>query len=303
MNTHAQPGSPVLLISPERKVKLIYLEPGKRVETHHGIIHHDDLIGQPLGRVVHTHKGYPYLVLEPSTAELIQYLKRRTQIIFPKDAAYILLRLNVFAGTRVIEAGTGSGGLTLAFARAVQPDGHVYSYEERPEHQALARRNLSTLGLDTHVTWHVRNIAEGFHERDVDALFLDVRTPWEYIPQVQEALKQGGFFGALIPTTNQVSQLLDALYAHGFVQVEVEELLLRKYKPVAARLRPEDRMVAHTGYLVFARTASPDARAWSAPHLRAVAARRQAEEEGKSSKEGGDNHATTDKRGSVEPGV
>ena len=278
--TSLQPGDPVMLVSPDRKVRIIFLEPGRRVETHHGVIAHDELIGQPAGRVVHTHKGYPYLVLEPSTADLIQHLKRRTQIIFPKDAAYILLRLNVYAGRRVIEAGTGSGGLTLALARAVQPTGHVYSYEERPEHQALARRNVASLGLDAYVTWHVRNIGEGFLEREVDALFLDVRTPWEYIAQAQEALKPGGFFGALVPTTNQVSQLVEALYHHGFVTVEVEELLLRPYKPVAARLRPEDRMVAHTGYLVFARTAEKHAREWAQPHLRPVAARRQAEEEG-----------------------
>ncbi len=269
-----------MLISPDRKVRIVFLEPGRQVETHHGVIAHDDLIGHPAGRVITTHKGYPYLVLEPSTADLIQHLKRRTQIIFPKDAAYILLRLNVHAGKRVIEAGTGSGGLTLALARAVQPTGRVYTYEERAEHQALARRNLTILGLDAYVTWHVRDIGEGFLEQEVDALFLDVRTPWEYMPQVKAALKLGGFFGALVPTTNQVSQLIDALYTHDFVNVTVEELLLRAYKPVAARLRPEDRMIAHTGYLIFARRGDETARAWAQPHLRPVAARRQAEEEG-----------------------
>ncbi len=278
--TTLQPGDPVMLISPDRKVRIVYLEPGKRVDTHHGVIAHDDLIGRPPGGVVHTHKGHPYLVLEPSTADLIQHLKRRTQIIFPKDAAYILLRLNVYAGKRVIEAGTGSGGLTLALARAVQPTGRVYSYEEREAHQALARRNLAALGLDAYVTWHVRDIGEGFLETDVDALFLDVRTPWAYLAHVKAALRPGGFFGALVPTTNQVSQLVEALYDHGFVNVEVEELLLRPYKPVAARLRPEDRMVAHTGYLIFARAGDESARAWAQPHLRPVAARRQAEEEG-----------------------
>ena len=276
-------GDLVLLVGPDRKTKLLRLTPGMRWETHHGIITHDDLIGQPLGRVVYTHKGYPYLVLQPSTADLIQHLKRRTQIIYPKDVAYIVLRLNLYAGQRVIEAGTGSGGLTLAFARAVAPTGRVFSYEERPEHQALARQNLQMLGLDAYVTWHLRDIAQGFIEEDVDALFLDVRSPWEFLHLVKKSLKQGGFFGALVPTVNQVSQLLEALYAEGFVMVSVEELLLRPYKPVAARLRPEDRMIAHTGYLIFARTATDEARSWAAPHLRRVAARRQAEEEGKSS--------------------
>lgn len=286
MTTVAQAGDPVLLVSPDRKQRLIYLQEGQRCQTHHGILAHNDLIGQPLGRVIYTHTGHPYLALEPSTADLIQHLKRRTQIVYPKDAAYITLRLNLFAGRRVIEGGTGSGGLTLALARAVLPDGQVYTYEDRPEHQALARRNLARLGLEEHVTWHARNIAEGFLERDVDALFLDVRTPWEYLAQAHAALKPGGFFGALVPTTNQVCQLLEALYAHGFVQVEVEELLQRRYKPLAARLRPEDRMIAHTGFLIFARTATEEARAWAAPHLRPVAARRQAQEEGPQ----GDDH-------------
>ncbi len=279
MVQYAQPGMPVLLISPDRKVRLVHLQPGERVQTHHGIIHHDDLIGAPLGRTVQTHKGEPYLVLEPSTADLIQYLKRRTQIIYPKDAAYIVLKLNLHAGQRVIEAGTGSGGLTLAFARAVLPDGQVYTYEEREEHQALARRNLRAFGLEDHVTWHVQDIGEGFQEHDVDALFLDVRTPWEYLDHVQGALKQGGFFGALVPTVNQVSTLVNALYERGFVLVEVEELLLRKYKPVPERLRPEDRMVAHTGYLIFARTADQQATPWVGPALRPTAARKAKKQE------------------------
>ncbi len=274
MTRIVQPGTPVLLISPDRKVRLVYPQPGKATHTHHGVIAHDDILGQPPGRVVHTHKGDPYLVLEPSTADLLQYLKRRTQIVFPKDAAYIVMRLNLQAGRRVIEAGTGSGGLTLAFARAVAPSGHVYTYEERPEHQALARKNLTPLGLDDIVTWHIRDIAEGFEERDVDAVFLDLRTPWEYLGQTKEALAQGGFFGALVPTTNQVVLLVDALYAAGFVMVEVEELLLRAYKPVPERLRPDDRMVAHTGYLIFARWVGEEATPWAGPHLRPVAARK-----------------------------
>ncbi len=278
MTRVARAGDPVLLISPDRKVRLIYLEPGKQVHTHHGIIPHDALIDKPLGRVLETHKGIPYLAVEPSTADLLQYLKRRTQIVFPKDAAYIALRLNLYSGRRVIEAGTGSGGLTLVFARAVYPDGHVYSYEERAEHQALARHNLEPLGLDEVITWRVRDIAEGFEERDVDALFLDVRTPWAYLEQVKEALALGGFFGALVPTVNQVSQLVEALYEAGFVMVEVEELLLRGYKPVPDRLRPEDRMVAHTGYLIFARRAGEGADPWVGPHLRPVAARKAARE-------------------------
>ena len=261
--TIAQAGDVVLLISDDRKRFLIRLQPGDEWHTHRGLLRHDDLIGKPLGRTVHTQIGHPFLALEPSTHDLIQRIKRITQIIFPKDAAYIIVRLNCYPGRRVVEAGTGSGGLTLALARAVMPNGRVHSYEARPKMQALARRNLERVGLLDYVELKVRDIAEGFDERDVDACFLDLREPWEYLAQVRAALKPGGFFGSILPTTNQVSRLIADLERHGFVEIAVEELLLRPYKPVAERLRPTDRMVAHTGYLVFARAVAPkDATAW-----------------------------------------
>jgi len=259
----AQAGDMVLLISDDRKRFLIRLEVGGEWHTHRGVLHHDDLIGKPLGRTVYTAIGHPFLALEPSTYDLLQRIKRITQIIFPKDAAYIAMRLNCHSGQRIVEAGTGSGGLTLALARAVMPNGRVYSYETRPKMQALARRNLERAGLLDYVELKVRDIAEGFDERDADACFLDLREPWNYLAQVRAALKPGGFFGSILPTTNQVSQLIEALERRGFVEIEVEELLLRRYKPVAERLRPMDRMVAHTGYLVFARPVAPeDAAAW-----------------------------------------
>jgi tRNA (adenine57-N1/adenine58-N1)-methyltransferase len=138
-------------------------------------------------------------------------------------------------------------------ARAVAPEGRVYSYESRPEMQRNAVRNLKRVGLEDYVEFKIRDIAEGFDEMDVDALFLDVRTPWDYLEQARRALKGGGFFGALVPTTNQVSHLIAGLEHYSFGHIEVEELLVRSYKPVAARLRPADTMVGHTGYLIFAR--------------------------------------------------
>ena len=243
----------VFLMGRDRKSFIVRLEPGAILQTHRGVIKHDDLIGQSLGREVESHLGYPFLVLEPSTHDLILDLKRTTQIMYPKDIGYVLLKMNIGPGSRVVEAGTGSGGLTLALARAVMPTGRVYSYEVRPDVLNLAAKNLEKLGLLSLVELKERDIEEGFDELDVDALFLDLRTPWKYLAQVHAALKSGGFFGATLPTTNQVVRLIRALPEHGFSAVEVEELLLRPYKAVPARLRPMDRMVAHTGYLIFAR--------------------------------------------------
>jgi tRNA (adenine57-N1/adenine58-N1)-methyltransferase len=243
----------VFLMGRDRKSFIVRLEAGAQLQTHRGVVRHDDLIGRPLGREVRSHLGYPFLVLEPSTHDLILDLKRTTQIMYPKDIGYILLKMNVEPGSRVAEAGTGSGGLTLALARAVMPTGRVYSYEVRPDVLNLAAKNLEKLDLLPFVELKERDIEEGFDEVDVDALFLDLRTPWEYLSQAHAALKSGGFFGATLPTTNQVVRLIRALPEQGFSAVEVEELLLRSYKAVPARLRPMDRMVAHTGYLVFAR--------------------------------------------------
>ena len=250
----AQENDLVLLIGQDRKQFVVRLRAGGQLQTHRGCINHDDLLGQPLGREIHSHLGYPFVILEPSTFDLIKQLKRTTQIMYPKDIGYALLKLNIMPGSRVVEAGTGSGGLTLALARAVRPDGQVYSYELRPDILRLAQKNLESLGLADCVELKLRDIAEGFDERDIDALFLDVRRPWAYLPQVVEALKDSGFFGSILPTTNQVAELVRALEARQtFGHIEVEEVLVRPYKAVPSRLRPMDRMVAHTGYLVFAR--------------------------------------------------
>ena len=249
----AREGDVVLFIAKDRKRYLVRLSQDGALHTKHGVIAHAEVIGRPLGRKVLTHLGVPFLVLEPSTEDLILELKRATQIMFPKDIGYTLMKLGVQAGSRVVEAGTGSGGLTLALARAVGPQGRVYSYESNPQALALARKNLESLGLLDRVELKERDIAQGFDETDVDALFLDVRHPWEYLPQARAALKQGGFFGAIVPTTNQVAQLLEGLAQFAFANVQVEELLVREYKTLPGRLRPMDRMIAHTGYLVFAR--------------------------------------------------
>ncbi len=254
----AQANDTVLLVSEDGKKFYTRLVPGYRQHTHQGIIEHDQIIGQPLGRKIISTTGHTYIVVEPSLAELMKEVKRKTQIIYPKEAGRIIFKMNIYPGRRVIEAGSGSGALTIALARFVAPGGRVYSYEIRPEMLSNARTNLEKVGLTEVVEFKQRDIGEGFDEVGVDALFLDVREPWCYLPQAKVALKNSGFFGAIVPTTNQVGQLLKALKAHDFGGLEVEENLLRTYKPIPNRLRPDDIMVGHTGYLIFARNVEPD---------------------------------------------
>ncbi|HIE38241.1 MAG TPA: tRNA (adenine-N1)-methyltransferase [Anaerolineae bacterium] len=250
----ARAGDLALLVGPKRRWRIVRLEPGQTLQTHHGVLNHDDLIGRPWGSRVATHLGHPYLFLPPSIHDLILRIRRITQIVYPKEAGYLLLKMNIGPGSHVIEAGSGSGGLTLALAHAVRPDGRVYSYETRSEMQRLARRNVERAGLADVVEFRLRDIVEGFEETGVNALFLDLPTPWDYLEQAYAALVNGGYLGAVLPTANRVARLLAALEPAPFGLPEVEEILLRAYKTVPARLRPVDRMVAHTGYLVFARS-------------------------------------------------
>lgn len=251
--TVIQAGDLVQLVGRDHKYRLVRLQPGAELHTHRGLLKHDDMIGKPWGSRVDSHLGRPFYLLPPSLHDVLRDTKRSSQIIFPKDIGYILLKLSIVPGQTVVEAGTGSGALTTALATAVGPQGRVISYNSRSDMQTLARHNLEQLGLEGRVDFRLRDIAQGFEETDVPALFLDVAVPHEYIAQVRAALRPGGFFGSIVPTTNQVSLLLSALERHEFEFVEVSELSLRYYKPVPERLRPTDRMVAHTGYLIFAR--------------------------------------------------
>jgi tRNA (adenine57-N1/adenine58-N1)-methyltransferase len=255
--THSQPGDLALLVGLRHKHFIFPLIPGGSFHTHRGILYHDDLIGKPWGSQVFSHQDSPFFLLQPSLADLLVDLKRSTQIMYPKDIGFILTSMSVGPGQTVLEAGTGSGSMTVALAYAVGPQGHVVTYERRPEFQALARKNLERLGLDGRVDFKLGDIADGISETNVDALFLDVPNPWDYMRQVRLALKPGGFFCNLVPTFNQVETLLYSLRREHFAFIEVCELLMRYYKPEPTRLRPTDRMIAHTGYLTFARRIEP----------------------------------------------
>lgn len=253
--THA--GDLAQLISPSNKSFTIRLSPGGQLQTHRGVLNHDDLIGQPWGSQVLSHIGSSFFLLQPALGDLLKETKRNTQIMYPKDIGYLLVTMGIGPGQHVLEAGTGSGALTTALAWTVGPQGRVTTYESRPEFQNLARKNLERLGLAERVTFKLGDIAAGFDERGVDALFLDVPNPYDYVTQARQALKTGGFFGSILPTYNQVTSLLIALHRSDFAFIDVCEVLLRFYKPVPERLRPVDRMVAHTGFLIFGRPVLP----------------------------------------------
>lgn len=253
----AHDGDLAQLVGLRHKHFILTLQAGAKFETHRGILQHDDLIGKPWGTQVFSHIGAPFFLLQPSLADLINELPRTTQILYPKDIGFILITMGIGPGQTVMEAGTGSGSMTTALAFAVGPQGRVISYEVKPDVQNLARKNLIRFGLDSRVDLKLGDIQEGFDETDADAFFLDVPNPYDYTAQVRAALKPGGYLCCLIPTFNQVEKTLQALRQTRFAFIEVCELLLRYYKPEPARLRPTDRMVAHTGFLVFARRIEP----------------------------------------------
>lgn len=253
-----QAGDIVQLISAQNKRFIFKLVQGGKFETHRGYLNHNDLIGKPWGSRVVTHMGSPFVLLQPSLADILLETRRNTQIMYPKDIGFILISMDIGPGKHVLEAGTGSGSFTTALAFTVGPQGRVTSYESRQEFQYLAHKNLERLGLAERVEFKLRDISEGFDEQNVDSVFLDLPNPQDYLQHAKQALKPGGYFGSILPTTNQVSTLLVALRRADFAFIEVCEILLRYYKAHADRLRPTDRMVAHTGYLVFARSVASD---------------------------------------------
>lgn len=253
----ARDGDLAQLVGLRHKNFILALQAGAKFETHRGILQHDDLIGKPWGTQVFSHIGSPFFLLQPSLADLLTELPRTTQILYPKDIGFILVTMGIGPGQTVMEAGTGSGSMTTALAYAVGPEGRVISYEVKPDVQNLARKNLTRFGLDSRVDFKLRDIQQGFDETEIDCFFLDVPNPYDYTGQVRAALKPGGYLCCLVPTFNQVEKTLQALRQNKFAFVEVCELLLRYYKTEPARIRPTDRMVAHTGFLVFARRIEP----------------------------------------------
>ena len=249
----SQPGDLAMLVGTNGKQFIIQLNSDQQLQTHRGVLRHEDLIGLPWGTTITSHTGKDFLMLEPSLRDVLLHTKRLSQIIYPKEIGYILLRLSIGPGVEVVESGTGSGALTTAFAWAVGSEGTVYSYDRREDMLELASRNLERVGLREIVELRHLDIEAGFDEQGVRSVFLDLPHAHRYLRQAREALTNGGTLGAIMPTANQVSRFLSELEGQSFGLPEVCEIMLRFYKSNPQRLRPTDRMVAHTGYLVFAR--------------------------------------------------
>lgn len=251
-------GDLVQLVGLSHKSFIFSLQEGAEFHTHRGVIKHDDLIGKQWGTQIFSHNGSPFFLLQPSFTDLLRGIKRATQIMYPKEIGYILLYMGIGPGQHVLEAGTGSGSFTSALAHAVGSTGRVYSYDIKESSQEIAKRSIAKLGLLDRIDFKIRDIRIGFDEQNMDTVFLDVSNPYDYLVQVREALKPGGYFGCIVPTANQVIQTLVALRRNDFAFIEVCDISVKFYKTEPTRFRPVDRMIAHTGYLVFARKVQID---------------------------------------------
>ncbi len=246
-------GAYVLLYLNDRKSWILRVEKGKKFHTHKGIVELDELIGKPYGSEIITSLGIALKVLPADYLDHLEKIARRTQIIYPKDMAYIALIANVRSGSRVVECGTGSGALTSYLASMVRPDGAVYTYEVREDFQNNARKNLERVGLDKFVEFKLKDITTGIDEKEVDAVILDMATPWLVVEEVRKALRVGGRLVSFSPTINQVEKTVDAMQKAEFINIKAVELIMRGYKVKVNETRPDTLMIGHTGYIVSGR--------------------------------------------------
>jgi len=256
-------GDAVLLIDRKQRVYMRTLRPGSRVSVRGRPILAEALIGRPDGSTLRTERGETFLVLRPTYAELIPHLPRRAQPIYPKDVGIVLLWGDIGPGMRVIEIGVGPGALTLGLLRALGTTGTLVSYERREEFAAAAQENVRRFHGPA-PNWMVRvaDAALGLVEIGVDRIVIDVPEPWTLLDSVATSLRAGGVLTCFLPTVLQVKQLVDSLTAHdGFAAVRTIETLLRHWDVSGRSIRPAHRMVAHTGFLVFARRLAPGVRA------------------------------------------
>ena len=252
LGSEIKTGDLVLLWFESKEVSyLVEVTAGKKVGVHCGSpLAVDEWIGKPFGtKVVCRHdEGY---LLKPSTEDLMMKASRESGIIYPKDAAFLMIRLGIGPGSKVLEIGTGSGSLTMALAHAVQPAGHIHTFDRRTDLPKNAVKNVGRSGLGSYVSFHQREAGEIIPEKDFDAAVLDIPTAWEEIEVVKESLKGGGRIAVLNPTFNQIEKTAEVLRRYGFIRVEAVELLERPILAREGKTRPVQRMVSHTEFMLF----------------------------------------------------
>ncbi|MDO9397066.1 MAG: tRNA (adenine-N1)-methyltransferase [Herbiconiux sp.] len=259
-------GDRVQLTGPKNKLNSITLEVGKVFHTHRGFIAHEEIIGLPDGSVVQNSVGVEHLALRPLLTDFVMSMPRGAAIIYPKDAAQILAQADVFPGATVVEAGVGSGALSLWLLRAIGPEGRLSSFERRDEFADVARGNVAAYFGHDPASWTVTvgDLVESLpatHEpHTVDRVVLDMLAPWECVDVVAEALKPGGVVLCYVATVTQLSRVVEALRDTGlFTNPLPSETMVRGWHVEGLAVRPDHRMIGHTGFLVTARRLAPGA--------------------------------------------
>ena len=245
-------GDPVLLILEDEHRFLVYLRAGKSFSTHKGAVDHDQLIGQPYGCQIRTGSGSLVLAMYPTWVDRMMKVERRTNIMYPKDVAYLLAHLGIGAGDRVVELGSGSGAMTIALANAVSPGGKVFSYDRREEFLEQAARNCARARIDEATVEFCKRETDAPLEAGVNAVICDIPEPWAEITAIRACLIGSGRFASATPTFNQAEKLAACLIGEGFAMVQTVEILVREILARPGRTRPAHRMIGHTQLLTTA---------------------------------------------------
>ena len=258
MSRPLRAGERVLLVDSKQRRHLVTLAEGGEFHSHAGVLRHDDLIGHDEGIAVRTTLGARLLAVRPTLGEYVLEMPRGAQVIYPKDLGPILLLADVFPGARVLESGVGSGALTMTLLRAVGPTGSVLGYELRDDFAARAQRNVAGfLGDDVPLRIEVRDVYDGIDEDDFDRILLDLPEPWRVVKHATSALRPGGILLAYLPTIGQVARLREELAQSPFGMAQTLEVMHRTWHVDGQSVRPDHRMVAHTGFLTHARLLVP----------------------------------------------
>lgn len=217
-----------------------------------GVIDPSTLIGKKYGEQVEI-GNKQFWILTPSLQDKLQGLKRRAQIILPRDSAHIIMNCSIESGNKVLEAGMGSGSLTISLANAIAPSGKVISYDNREDFVEHAMKNLKTAKLDKYVSTKIMDITEGIDEKELDAIILDIPNPWKAVSHAWKALKPGGYLCSYSPLISQVEKTVKEIEKHSFIEVKTLENIQREMVVSEQGTRPSFNMLGHTGYLTFAR--------------------------------------------------